>query len=448
MKPLKIIILISALGFGVFALAQENQQKERYIPAKVWRVPENNNYDDPESDYSYSRMIESDNIAMFWHKEYGNNPMTNSDFTKSFDPKTAIIECERFYNFYVNDLKLVQRGNSISDSYKLLIYVFGGDENTAFGGGEEEKVGVLWTPAKRMNKPPYGALAHEIGHAFQYMSRADSKTGPGGSVMEMSAQYMLWQVYPEWMTFENYHLKDFLKGTHYAFLHPANMYHSPYVLEYWSEKHGIEFWGNLCRATQKDEDVVMTYKRMNNLTQEQFNDEMFDASRKFITWDLKRIDSVAKPYANQHKSKLNDIGDGWYQIDSINCPQNYGYNGIKLHVPKAGTKVKLNFEAITGAQGYSAVKIAKAGWRYGFLASLKDGSRVYGNMYKDENGIATFKVPENTTYLWLVVSGSPTEHWTLTQRRGKNKSDELEAQWPYKIKLKGTTLYKSEITKQ
>ena len=110
---------------------------------------------------------------------------------------------------------------------------------------------------------------------------------------------------------------------------------------------------------------------MNSLSQEQFNDEIFDANRRFITWDMKRIENVAKPYANQHQSYLNDAGNGWYRITASNCPQNYGYNGIKLNVPKAGTKVVLNFEGIAGAEGYNKVKIDKAGWRYGFLASFK-----------------------------------------------------------------------------
>lgn len=429
---------------GMYA-QEENDKKALYIPAKVWRVPENNNYDSAESDYSYSRMVESDNIAMFWHKEYGEHPMANIDTTRRFDPETALIECERFYNFYVNDLKLVEKGHSISDTYKLLIYVFGGDENTAFGGGEEEKVGILWTPATRINRPPYGALAHEIGHSFQYMSRVDSKTGPRGPVMEMSAQYMLWQVYPEWMTFENYHLKDFLKGTHYAFLHPANMYHAPYVLEYWSHKYGIEFWGKLSRSTQEGEDVVTTYKRINNLTQEQFNDDMFDASRKFITWDLKRIEEVAKPYASQHISQFNDVGDGWYQIDASNCPQNYGYNGIKLHVPKAGTNIQLRFKSILDAKGYNVVRADSAGWRYGFLASLKDGTRIYGDVHKDPEGVVEFEVPENTAYLWLVVMGAPKEHRVFPARWGENKSDEPDGQWPYKIKLEGTALDASVV---
>jgi hypothetical protein len=290
-------------------------------------------------------------------------------------------------------------------------------------------------------------LAHELGHSFQFMSRVDSGTGPGGAVMEMSAQYMLWQVYPEWMTFENYHLVDFMKKTHFAFLHPTNMYHSPYVLEYWAGKRGKEFFGALSRATQPGEDVVATYKRMYELDQEQFNDEMFDASRRFITWDLPRVERVARPYANQHECQLRDVGDGWFQIAAERCPQNYGYNGIRLRVPEAGTEVRVEFAGLAGAEGFSAVKTDKAGWRYGVLAHLKDNRRVYGEMQKEAEGAATLVVPEGTEHLWLVVMGAPTEHWPVASgwgrgRRGRGAAHEesAEEQWPYKIKVMGTAL--------
>jgi hypothetical protein len=248
------------------------------------------------------------------------------------------------------------------------------------------------------------------------------------------------------MTFENYHLVDFMKGTHYAFLHPKNMYHSPYVLEYWSNKHGIEFFGNLCRATQKDEDPVATYKRMNNLTQEQFNDEMFEASRHFITWDMPRIENVAKPYRNQHVTKLNPVDDGWYRIDSAVCPQNYGYNGIQLKVPAKGTTVEVEFKGLAGANGFSAVKVDKAGWRYGFVAYLKNGKRVYSTMFSQANGKATFKVPKNTEYLWLVISGAPSEHWPVVFGWDAPANTTPDEQWPYQIKLTGTDLDNS-VTK-
>ncbi|MGV3602672.1 MAG: DUF6055 domain-containing protein [Dyadobacter fermentans] len=426
---------------GILAISHVRtlaQTKELYIPAKVMRVPDGNDYNSEASEFSYKRMVQSDNIAIFWHKEFGQDPMANPDTTKRFDVQNALRECERFYDFYVNDLKLVQKGRSLTDKYKMILYVIGGKEQTAFGGGVENKIGILWTPAVRMAKAPYGALAHELGHAFQYMSRSDAQAGPRGPVMEMSAQYMLWQVYPEWMTFENYHFVSYLKKTHFAFLHPQNMYHSPYVLEYWSEKHGKAFFGTLCRSTQEGEDPVMTYKRLNNLTQEAFNDEMFDAAARFMTWDLKRIGQVAAPYANKHTTQLTAAANGWYQVDSLNCPQNYGYNGIGLAVPPAGTTVTVDFEGIAGAKGYSDVKTDKAGWRYGLVAHTKNGKRLYGKMASDARGKATIKVPKDTQHLWLVVSGAPAEHWPVAF--GRQATRQKEEQWPYKIKLTGTSL--------
>ena len=412
--------------------------KELYIPLKVYRIPDSNDYKNKESDYSFSRMVQGENIAIFWHKEFGDDPTINANEKKRFNVQESLQELERFYKFYVNDLKLVQKGKSFTDKYKVILYVIGGDGGTAFGGGAENKIGILWTPAARMNKAPYGALAHELGHSFQYLARCDTGRGPRGAISEMSAQYMLWQVYPEWMTFENYHLVDFMKKTHFAFLHPTNMYHSPYVIEYWSNKHGIEFFGNLCRATREGDDPVMTYKRINALSQEQFNDEIYDAASHFITWDMKRVEQVAQKYANQHNTVLNNADNGWYKIAATHAPQNYGYNGIKLKLPTA-KKVKLQFKGMAGAEGYTKVKTDKAGWRYGFVASLKDGRRVYGKMNKDADGTVTFKVPKNTEYLWLVVSGAPTEHWPVAGGRQRQENAPPEEQWPYQVKLTGTS---------
>ena len=420
--------------------------KELYLPAKVNRVPDGNDYNNNESEYSFKRMVQDDDIAIFWHKEFGDDPTINTNEKKRFNPSEAIKEMERFYKFYVNDLKLVQKGNSLTDKYKMVLYVFSGESGTAFGGGTDNKVGMLWTPPGRMSKMPYGTLAHELGHSFQYIMRADNGAGPRGTIGESSAQYLLWQVYPEWMTFENYHLVDYMKNTHYAFLHPTNMYHSPYVFEYWSNKHGIQFFGELSRSTKPDEDPVMTYKRITNLNQEQFNDEMFDACRRFITWDMKRIEQVAKPYANQHITKMTAVADGYYQIAKSVCPQNYGYNGIKLQVPRAGTKVVLTFRGIAGKEGFNAVQTDKAGWRYGFVAYKKDGSRVYSDTYKNSNETVKFKTPKNTEYLWLVVMGAPTEHWPVKSGRQRTEGDNnLEEQWPYEIKLAGTSVDESVI---
>lgn len=418
-------------------------QKELYLPDTIWKVPVGNDFQDSTSEYSFSRMRNSENLAFFWSKKLGNDPSINEDSTKTIDLELAVQECERFYNYYIDSLQFLEKGKSVSDRYKALTFIFGEEDGTAYGGGVEE-IGMLWTPPARMHLPPYGALAHELGHSFQYLVHADGHWGftsapegsHGHSLFEMTSQYMLWQVYPEWMTFENYHLKAFMDKTHFAFLHETNMYHSPYVLEYWSGKHGKSFIGKLWREAQEGEDAVMAYQRLTDISQSQFNDEIFDAYRRFVTWDLPRIEEVAKPYINQHHSLLTDEGKGWYRIDTTKCPQNYGYNAIQLQVPKAGTKVKLSFEGLTAAAGFRQVQTEKAGWRYGFLAVLENGERVYGSTLSASSGKSQFSIPEKTTHLWLVVSGAPSEHWQHLLD-GKPENDE---QWPYQIKLKGTCI--------
>jgi len=419
-------------------------QKQLYIPAKVWMVPEGNDFNKDEHEYSYKRMVESSNLAIFWSKEFGADLSKNPNPALRLDMNQVLRECNRFYNFYVDTLGFVNKGKSVTDRYKLLIFVFKGKENTAFGGGEENKIGIAWTPLARISKAPFGALAHEIGHSFQYLANADgawaftsaAKGSRGQAIFEMTAQFMLWHVYPDWMTFENYHLVAYLKKTHYAFLHETNQYHSPYVLEYWSEKHGIKFIGKLWQEAVKGEDAVMAYKRITQIDQKKFNDEMHQAAAKFITWDLDQAAKATKSYANQHQTALDSLKDGWYQILPGNCPQNYGYNGIKLNVPRAGTNIKVDFRGIAGTAGFRKINLSYAGWRYSFLAVKKDGQRIYGKTHANAKGVAKFTVPEETAYLWLVVSGAPTTHWEhITD--GKDENDE---QWPYQIRLSGTSL--------
>ena len=442
-----ILAIFSVSLISQAALAEEltPAKKELYLPPRSSRGQGPNDYNDPASDFCFQRSVQGDNVAIFWSKEYGSDPMKNPDANRTFDVNNMLSECERYYKTYVDDLKLVVKGQSVSDKYKLVVFVIGGSGGTAFGGGDRD-IATLSTPATRVHRPPYGVLAHEMVHCFQHLNSRDGYSR-GGINAEMAAQYGLWQNLPNWMTFENYHLVALMDQTHLAFDHPSNMYHTAQVMEYWAFKHGQDFYGNMLRSTEQG-DAVTIYKKMYNLTQEQFNDEMFDAYRRFITWDIPRIEEVAHQYANQHHTKLNDVNDGWYQIAESKCPQNYGYNGIKLKVPQAGTNVVLNFK------GTATANTDKAGWRYGFIASLKDGSRVYGNVGKNPQDAAAFQVPENTEYLWLVVMGAPTEHSAPSRGRGMGggrrgggggSSGSAYEQWPYKIKLTGTTLDNSCI---
>jgi hypothetical protein len=419
-------------------------EKELLLPKTPGRGRGVNDYNDPNSEFSYKRCVQGPDVAILWSKEYGADPLKVADPNKTFDVNAMLSECERFYKTYVDDLKLVVKGKSVSDKYKLVVLVIGGPGGTAFGGGEGD-IGTLSTPATRVHKQPYGVLAHEMMHCFQSISRRDGARG-GGINGEMAAQYGLWQNLPEWMTFENYHLVALMDQTHLAFDHPSNMYHTAQVMEYWAFKHGQDFYGNMMRSTEQG-DAVTIYKKMYNVTQDQFNDEMFDAYRRFMTWDLPRIEKVARQYANQHHTKMNKADDGWYRIADAKCPQDYGYNGIKLKVPAAGTKVVLDFKGVPVSDANGPASAERAGWRYGFVASLKDGGRVYGDVGRNPQDTTTFQVSENTEYLWLVVMGAPKEHVSTRMGRGGSRggggggsaSGPRQPEWPYQIKLTGTS---------
>ena len=52
--------------------------KELLIPARVSRVPATNDFNSPDSEFNFERSKASDHFVLFWAKEYGDDPMTNS----------------------------------------------------------------------------------------------------------------------------------------------------------------------------------------------------------------------------------------------------------------------------------------------------------------------------------------------------------------------------------
>lgn len=403
-------------GFSRHAITE----KKVVIPRKLLRE---NYFGQPDSKYAENLKRESPNFAIFWDKSYGTDPENNSDKKKRFNISRMLSECERYFDYYVNTLHILKKGSSASDTYKILFFVTGGDNTTAYGWGHDS-VGVLWSPSSRVEKEPFGVLAHELGHVFQFLASVDNGgTAFQGPVNEMGAQYVLWQVLPDWLSFENYHLKAFLARTHLAFLHPENGYHSPFVIEYWASLHGPDIYGRLLREVKRGEDIAITYKRITATSQQQFNDQLFDAARHFVTWDLKRVDEIASPYRNQHYTPTLKQDEGWYAPEHSSIPQAYGYNAIELSLPVTKPKIRLEFE------GSPAVT---RGWRYGFLAYSADGKRHYSTVHLKPSGEARFTVPENTSKLWLLVMGAPAEHVRL------KGTPDTYTRYPYKFRLTGT----------
>lgn len=414
----------------------EYKEKELYFPEGTEGQTTADFYKHT-SKYNTRYMKEGDNVAILWERTLTLIPTTAP---RPFDPDKLLAVAEEVYAFMINDLKFASTPNSYADKYKFLVFVRDDDNGTAYGGGSKN-VSMLWVSPGHLKDKDSKVIYHEMCHSFQYMAEFDGGADfrGVGAFYEMTSQWSLLQRYPNWIDLENSHFTAFMNLTYLALGHEDNQYHSPYVLEYWANKHGVDIISKMWQGAIKADgaDFVKTYQRMTGTNQETFNDEIYDAATHFITWDLPHIEKAYRKGANIHTCKLQRFG-GSYRITSERCPQDYGYNGIKLTVPAAGTKVSVNFKGLTNIAGFNIQRVDKAGWRYGFLAMQADGKRVYGDMGKEKNGTVTFTVPENTIHLWLVVAATPTAHVTHVNDNDPN-SNATNEQWPYEITLKGTT---------
>ena len=81
-------------------------------------------------------------------------------------------------------------------------------------------------------------------------------------------------------------------------------------------------------------------------------------------------------------------------------------------------------------QVYNAVDAAP-GWRYGFVAYLTDGTRVYSDSCAAQEGAVSFDIPEGTQYLYFVVLGAPESY----QVHVWDNDESTDAQMPFEIRV-------------
>lgn len=432
-----LFILLALLTFLSCTLG--NQQtvtpKEIYIPKDLQAM----DLTSPESRWSYHRMDTTDNFVIFWEKGFGTdlaNPPQLEGNEMRVDLPHLKKKLEEFYTYYVDSLHYTQPGSK-SEKYRMMAMIFYSLEGTAYGGDYDKEIGALWASPNRLQDEPLNCVAHELAHSFQAQIICDGagEAWGGCGFFEMGAQWNLWQVNPNWIADEAYHWNAFTQKAHKAFLHLTNIYHSPYVIEYWGMKHGRSIVAQLFRKGERGEDPAMTYMRETGLTQEQFCDEMFEASCRIVPLDYARAWKECRPFANQFDCSFIEQPGGWMLVSPQQCPEDYGFNAVPLVIPAAGTTIQIDFEAALGENGYSVLNAEHGGWRYGVVAVAADGTNHYGEMERNSSGTIHYQLPEEAelSHLWLVVMGAPTEH-----RMNREGKEGVDGQWPYRIKLEGT----------
>ncbi len=414
--------------------------------------------DQATSGYNFAHSVESDHYAVFWDVRFGENAtrIQHADGGSVANANSVLSICEKCWNTYVG-LGFLVPGNSTTDQYKIQLYIpyqtdWRADASGTWGvNGGLTGIGHFnpWAASSRGGM----TVAHEVAHTFQFLVHADlgSQHGfdygygdgasGGNGWWESCANWQAYKVFPGMQFTDGEYFEGHLPLHHLNLMHEAWRYQNCFIQDYWCMKHGSDFIGRLWRESIKPEDPVEAYKRMNGLTQAQFNDEQMEGYMRMATWDIDGVRDAAKHRIGQHRTHLHLAAgnDGTWEVDSAYCPQNYGYNIINMKKAATGTVVKADFKGIAGQAGYRKVNVGKAGWRYGFVALTTSGERVYGDVQSAKEGTATLTIPANCERVFFVVMGAPTEHW----RHPWDDNVANDEQWPYQVKFENTNVVSS-----
>ncbi len=416
--------------------------KQIYIP--TWMMGDVN---DPTNNWSMERSKQSKNWILFWEPGYGSETPAIAD--------NCLTLAEKCFDFYADSLKFIKKGSSKTDTYKMIIRLRYTTEWEATGSGVDNTIGLLTLTSWALTSRGGQTIAHEVGHCFQYQVHCDNNNNNGwmygfgtnatgsNGWWEQCAQWQAYKILPE-QQFTSEWFSGYLSNVHKHILHESPRYNNYFIQDYWCDLHGMDFVGQLWNKSYSPEDPVETYKRLNVISQSTFNDEMWTCAARFTTWDIPALKSYGTNYIlSRTQPTMKNMGSYVWRIDSTKCIENYGHNIIRLNAPTTAKTVNAYFEGLAGTDGFRKNYVAYNGWRYGFVAQLVDGTRVYSEIFSASmsvnggKGFASFDCPANCLRLWFVVSGAPIAHW----RHAWDDDDSNDEQWPYQVSFNNTNLY-------
>ncbi len=492
MKKLLLTAVLLLTGIGMAQAwdelrpyNEETGEKGLYLPAQ-WKSGYNSStgeYNGGGVYYSLSRKVESENFVIYWDSGYGTtapNQLSRSDFYY-VDLDYMLQEAERFYKLYSETLGFVDPAKSTTMSkYKCAICLLHTTEWSAYGGGYDFVIPALWINPSTC-KPIGHTVAHEIGHSFHYMCFSEANNhrdsgsvntgfhiavGNGQGIWEQTAQWQAAQAYPSQMFSES--MGVFANSHNYAFTHEWHRYQS-YWLHYYLCDHYddmttvAQVWNTPLTGTTDFNDALIKLK---DLSIEDFYKLYFDYACRTATFDYAACASYRNSQVGNFRYACIMLDDHKYQVAMSSVPQATGFNVIPLEVPAAGTEVTTHFTALpvgcdlqTGDPGeylngssvfeasgrtkYNSVSPDARGFRVGYVALLKNGTRqyfsedkVYGTGTEEVTEDISFTVPDNVDRMWLIVSPALTRY----VRHSWDESINGDDMWPYAFQLEGTDL--------
>ncbi|MCR5821286.1 MAG: hypothetical protein K6F94_10160, partial [Bacteroidaceae bacterium] len=402
------------------------------------------------SQWCYQRSQQSKHWIVFWDNGYGDTKPSGLD--------NILETADKIFEFYADSLKFItiNQGKSKTDTYKMIIRLRSSTEWEASGSGIDDVIGLLTLSRWAYTSRDGQTMAHEIGHCFQYQVHCDNNNSNGfmyangdGSVFwEMCAQWQAYKFYPK-MQFGNEWFSNTLNGMHREPCEADLRYNNYFLQDFWCFKQqDMGAVGEVWNRSVKPDDPLQGYMRIfmwGTATKKaaQLGDEMWEYGARMTTFDIDALRSLGANYiSSRAQCKMHKISGNYWMPDADNCIENYGNNAIRLKITSQTKDVDIaaSFLGMADTTGYCSYNKTAAGWRYGFVALKKDGTRVYSEMreanYKEPGGLLEFTVPAGCSDLFFVVSGAPTRYWS----RPWTSNTSVKEQWPYKVGFYKTNL--------
>lgn len=408
--------------------------------------------------WCYDRSLQSKHWILFWEAGYGTD-------VPSAVPG-ILANADRIFEFYADSLKFItiNQGKSKTDTYKMIIRLRHTTEWEASGSGIDDQIGLLTLSNGAHTSRSGQTVAHEIGHCFQYQTHCDNGDWNGwmynwgqstlNVFWEMCAQWQAYKFYPKMQfVWDSGQGNDWFGGTiNGLHRHPLCVdlrYNNYFIQDYFCHKHGMGIIGRLWNESKSPEDPFQAYMRltMTGTTSQKLNqlgDEMWEYGARMTTFDLDPIRENGKGRIGfRNQTELTKDSEAFWWPKQSNCIENWGNNAIRVNAPTTEKTIYVEFEGKAGADGYNSYNTNRGGWRIGFVALKKDGTRVYGDIARattihPQQTIA-FECPAQCQYVWLVVSGAPTIYWTRDWLSWSEES--TVEQWPYRVKFYQTNVY-------
>lgn len=414
--------LTLAISLLATCLAPTLAQKRAYIPAYIRDTTTVEG-----RQFTWSKTAQSANFLMIWGDSVGTDPAKFPGADLRFDPKQVLDTMEYVYARCKEMGMINTSPDSKANVYKYVIVMYNtygekGPQGWANGWAVDDSIGAFWVHPGATRDG--GVIAHEFTHSLQAMFHIDNQNSARGTkaiyendglFYETHANFVRNAIYPQAVTSD-------IDAHHYLMLEPdwKFNYEGYHFLLYVHSTLGLDMVSRLWTEWRPLEYPLQTLRRLNGMSQSDFNDYMFDYARRAASWDYPKNNWGSYLRESRRVRMSADWGRIWAQrthdvlraVDTAgrrfysapyNAPQDYGYNVVPLYPDDPSKPVVVDFIGHTEVNDH-------AGWRYGFITEKSDGTVCRrGEIYRDNRRRIEFTMASDETRLYLVVLGAPVD---------------------------------------